>query len=149
MLERFHQESAGACCRVKNCLPKSRINRSHDKLHQRPGRIELPGVSRSVPHLSQHALVEVPQCMNLVPRREINLIYFVHHVPQQIPVDHPIDGTLKDFSDNIPAVAVRTLQPSQICKQSRALLSIWPNRLFLVDEGYKLGTCHSIWLCCP
>ena len=48
--------------------------------------------------------------MDFVAGGEMNFVHFIHHIPQQIAIDHPVDGAFEDLGDDIPAVAVGALE---------------------------------------
>src|SRR5436190_23230506 len=91
----------------------------------------------------------MPEGMDLVLGREVNLVHLINYIPQKIPVDHPIDGTLEYFGDDVPPVAIRALEQAEIREESCALLPIRPHRLFLVDERNDFRSRHPVRLRSP
>ena len=146
VLERLDEKSAGTGRWIEHRLAKLRINHGHNELDQGARSVELARVTRRIPHLPQHALVQVPESVDFVLGREVDVVDLVDDVAQEVAVDHPVDGAFEHLGDDVAAVAVGALERTQIGEKPRSLLAVWPDRFFLVDERDELGAGHTVRL---
>src|SRR5208283_2724026 len=93
--------------------------------------------------------VQVPERVDLVLGREVNPVHLVDHIPQQIPVYHPVNGALENAGDHVAPVAIDALERTQIGEESNAARTVRAGCLILIDEGYELRAGDPFVLCCP
>src|SRR5262249_31702529 len=125
MLERLNEEAAGAAGRVENHFTELRINDFNHEADNWPRSVELAGVAGSIAHFLKHRLVEMAEGVDLVAAGEMNVVYFVDHVTEQIAIDHAVDRTFEDSGDHVaPVTPVSALQATQIGKEAGALCTV-------------------------
>ena len=104
VLECLDEETTGAAGTVEHDLTELGIDLLDDEPDDRARCVELAGVAGSVAHLAQHRLVEVRHRVDVVGRREVDLVDFVDDVAQQVAGQHPVVGLLEHRGEHVPRV---------------------------------------------
>ncbi len=106
MLKRLDQKPSRPTGWVKDRLAKLGINLLHHEANQRPRGVELARVASCIPHLPEHRLVEVSHRVNVIARRKVNGVDFVHDIPHQIAREHSVVGLLEYRCDYVSWVVL-------------------------------------------
>ena len=65
----------------------------------------------------------------------MDFVDFVDHIAEEIAVGHPVEGAMKNFGNNVAAVAISAAEQTQIGEETVAALAVRPNCFVLIDEG--------------
>ena len=89
--------------------------------------------------------------MNLLGGGEVDAVDLVDDVAQKVAVDHTIDRTAKDCSNDVtPVVDTGSLQVAQVGEESRTARAIGPYGFFVVDESDEVVACeHGVGVVGP
>src|SRR5262249_4037605 len=139
VFECLDQKAAGAAGGIEYYFAELRVHDFNHEADDRARCVELAGIAGGVAHLLEHGLVEMAEGVNLVAAGEVNVVYLINHVAEEIAVDHAIDGSFKDGGDHIaPVAAVSALEAAQIGEKARTFISIGPDCFLVIHESDQL-----------
>src|SRR5262249_54068237 len=129
------QKAAGAAGGIEYYFGELRVHDFNHEANDRSRRVELAGVAGGISHFFKHRLVEMAEGVDLVAAGEVNVVYFVDHIAEQVAVDHAVNGAFKDSGDHItPVATVGALQSAQICEQAGTFGPIRTNGFLVIHE---------------
>ena len=89
------QESPGPASGVKYGLAEPRVSDLDHEPDDGSRGIELPGISRGIPHLTEHGLVKTPQGMEFPAGCEMDTGDLVDHISKEVTTPHTVIHALK------------------------------------------------------
>ena len=132
---RLDQEPGRAAGRVKDSLAKLGIERLDHEPDHGPGRVELAGIARRIPHLPQHGFVQMAEGVDFLGRAEVDAIDQVDYVAEQVAGDHAVHDAAKDVGNHVaPPIAIAALQGPEVGEQPWPAIAVRPHGLVVVDE---------------
>src|SRR5659263_140869 len=81
---------------------------------------------------------------------KMDAVDLIDDIAQKITIDHAVDSTPENRSNNIPSVtAISTPKVPQISKQTRAACSIWYYSFIIIDKRNEFIPCYAVLFRCP
>jgi hypothetical protein len=82
MTERLNKKAASAASWIEHGLTESWISNRYHELDDGAGCVEFTRVASGVPHLLQHRLVQMAECVNLLARTKVDSVDLVDDLPK-------------------------------------------------------------------